>query len=180
MTRRRPHPAFLKSPTNSAFRLGTYLAPCIPVTLRHMQQKDERMQPQTVLRVSIPVADTPACRADAPVILVVTGDSNLREAASRVLSLQGYRVLTAAHAGHAVLACLQAGRVDLLAAELSMDDVSGPALAERLRRHCPMLSAVYFANSGTPECEGVIVRPFTRDDLLESLAAAAQVAVSRP
>jgi hypothetical protein len=78
-------------------------------------------------------------------------------------------VLTAAHAGHAVLACLGAGRVDVLAAELSMDDVSGPGLAERLRRHCPDLRAVYFAKSGTPECEGVIVRPFTRDDLLSML-----------
>lgn len=135
------------------------------------------MQPQTVLRVSIPVRDAPACRADAPVVLVVTGDGNLREAAARVLSLRGYRVLTAAHAGHAVLACLQAGRVDMLAAELSMDDVSGPALAERLRRHCPALTAVYFANSGTPECEGVIVRPFTREDLLDALDAAVRVAV---
>ena len=135
------------------------------------------MQPQTVLRISIPVADAPALRPDAAVVLVVTGDRDLREAAARVLSLEGYRVLTAAHAGHAVLACLQAGRVDLLATELSMDDVSGPALTERLRRHCPDLTAVYFAGSGTPECGGVIVRPFAREDLLEAVGAAMRVAV---
>jgi DNA-binding NarL/FixJ family response regulator len=68
-----------------------------------------------------------------------------------------------------VLACLEAGHVDVLAVELSMEDVSGPALAERLRRHCPDLRTVYFAKSGTPECDGVIVRPFTRDDLLAVL-----------
>ncbi len=126
---------------------------------------------QTVRRV-IPVANRnvpETAAAPAPVVLVVTPDDNLREVSSRVLSREGYRVLTAAHGGHALLACLQAGQIDMLAVELSMDDVSGPALAERLRRHCPDLRAVYFAKSGTPECDGVIVRPFTRDDLLRVL-----------
>lgn len=133
------------------------------------------MQATTVRRVSIPLAETPTPdHAATPVVLVVTGDASLREASARVLAGEGYRVLTAAHAGHAVLACLQAGRVDLLAAELSMDDLSGPALAARLERHCPGLATVYFGDSGTPpSVEGVLVRPFTRDDLLVALAAAA-------
>jgi len=130
------------------------------------------MQLQTMRRVSIPVVNTMTIESAAALVaLVVTPDVNLREASARALTREGYRVLTAAHAGHAVLACLRAGRVDLLAAELSMDDVSGPALADRLRRHCPDLVAVYFAKSGTPECQGVIVRPFTRDDLLAALPA---------
>lgn len=138
------------------------------------------MQPQTVRRISIAVAETSMPQHDgAPVVLVVTADANLRQASARALAREGYRVLTAAHAGHAVLACLEAGRVDLLAAELSMDDVSGPALAQRLRRQCPDLAAVYFARSGTPECEGVIVRPFTRDDLLTALSGAAAAAMPR-
>jgi CheY-like chemotaxis protein len=136
------------------------------------------MQPQTVRRVSIPIVDAhPLVEPNVPTVLVVTGDSDLRDASARVLGRQGYRVLTAAHAGHAVLACLKAGRIDFLAAELSMEDMSGPALTARLRRHCPELPAVYFANSGTPECEGVLVRPFTRDDLLAALAAATAVPV---
>ena len=128
------------------------------------------MQPQSVRRV--PVTGEQVHVATNPVILVVTPAADLRAAVERVIGREGYRVLTAAHAGHAVLACLGAGRVDVLAAELSMDDVSGPALAERLRRHCPDMAAVFFANSGTPECDGVIVRPFTRDDLLAALASA--------
>ena len=89
------------------------------------------MLPQTVRRVSIPIANSPVPRsAGAPVILVVTPDTNLREVSERVLAREGYRVLSAAHAGHAVLACLKAGRVDVLAVELSMDDMSGPALAD--------------------------------------------------
>ena len=34
------------------------------------------------------------------------------------------------------------------------------------------MRTVYFANPGTHECEGLLVRPFTRDDLLAALAAA--------
>jgi len=77
-----------------------------------------------------------------------------------------------------VLACLRAGRVDLLATELSMDDQSGPVLAEKLRRHCPSLATVFFANHGSVECEGVLVRPFTRDDLLAALARARMPALA--
>jgi hypothetical protein len=51
--------------------------------------------------------------------------------------------------------------------------VSGPALAARLRRFCPSLATIYFATAGATECEGVLVRPFTRDDLLAALAAQA-------
>lgn len=108
---------------------------------------------------------TPAAR----VALLVTPDQNLREAAARALERDGYTVLCASHSGHAVLACLEAGNVDVAAIELSMDDVSGPALTERLRRHCPAMRAIFFARSGTPECEGVLVRPFTRDDLLSRI-----------
>ncbi|HJR59269.1 MAG TPA: response regulator [Vicinamibacterales bacterium] len=122
-------------------------------------------------RRSVAVTEKPAREAArSPVILVVTSDAGLREASARAIGGQGFTVVTAAHAGHAVLACLKAGQVDLLITELSMDDVSGPALAARLRRHCPKMETVYFANTGTPECRGVLVRPFTRDDLLSALA----------
>ncbi|MEO6213068.1 MAG: response regulator [Vicinamibacterales bacterium] len=114
----------------------------------------------TVLDSVVPAAAAPR------VALLVTPDTDLREAAARALARDGYAVLTASHSGHAILACLQAGRVDVAAIELSMDDVSGPALAARLRRQCPDMRAVFFAKNGSVECEGVLVRPFTRDDLL--------------
>ena len=59
----------------------------------------------------------------------------------------------------------------MVAVDLAMDDTSGPALAERLRRHQPGLSSIYFAARGTPACEGVLVRPFTSDDLVERIEA---------
>jgi CheY-like chemotaxis protein len=131
------------------------------------------MQPEFIWRGQIPVHSTPPDAAERqPIVLVVTSDADLRAAAARALAGAGYRVLTASHGGHALLACMSAERVDLLAAELSMDDMSGPALATRLRRLCPGLRAIYFAGAGTHECDGVLVRPFTRDDLLVTLARA--------
>lgn len=137
------------------------------------------MQPEIVWRGTISVENPrEPVAARRTVVLVVSGDANLREAAARVLERDGYTVVTAAHGGHAVLTCLRAGQVDVLAAELSMADLSGPALASRLRRLCPEMATVYFGNTGTPECAGILVRPFTRDDLLAAVAMATASTVS--
>ena len=133
-----------------------------------------------VRRIAIPLEEgmrAPEAAGTRLRVLLVTGDDDLRAAAARVLEREGCAVLPAAHAGHALLAALT-GPVDVLACELWMEDVSGPALADRLRRHHPQLRTLFFANSGTPECEGVVVRPFTRDDMLAGIAAAALTAPS--
>ena len=70
-----------------------------------------------------------------------------------------------------MLACLQGARVTLLATDLSMPDLSGPALAQRIRRFCPELATVYFANAGTSECEGILVRPFGAAELLAAFVS---------
>ena len=126
------------------------------------------MQPESMRRTAVAVRPSTRLRTP-PVVLLVTGDRDLRESAAAALRGRGYQVLAAAHAGHAVLACIDAPHVDVAAIELSMEDVSGPVLAERLRRRCPGLRSLYLARAGTPECEGVLVRPFSRDDLVEKL-----------
>jgi CheY-like chemotaxis protein len=126
------------------------------------------MLPEPARRLAVAVR-APKCADQSPVILLVTSDRELRESAASVLRGRGYLVLAAHHAGHAVLACMDAPRVDVAAIELSMDDMSGPVLAERLRRRCPGLQSLYLAKAGTPECDGVLVRPFSRDDLVDKL-----------
>lgn len=123
-----------------------------------------------------PVAQSPVDPTAASIptaaieVLLVTADADLREAGERVLTREGYRVRVAAHSGHAVLAGLTS-RVDVLVAELSAADISGPALAQLLRKHHPGLRVVFMANPGTPDgLEHVVVRPFTRDDLLARIA----------
>jgi DNA-binding NarL/FixJ family response regulator len=132
------------------------------------------METCAVRRVSIRV-DGAQVAAGQQTVLLVTGDEDLRGAAARVLGLAGYEVIAASHSGHALLAGLNGRHIDVLLCELATDDVSGPALAERLRRHHPDLAAVYFANTGTPECRGVLVRPFTREDLLRGLMEVASL-----
>ena len=134
--------------------------------------------------MSISAPRTPAPSYAAPagdelVVLIVSGDANLRAAAARAATREGYRALTAAHAGHALLASLRE-RIDLLAAELSMEEMSGPALADRLRRHNPLMGTVYFGSTGTRECEGILVRPFTADDLIRALLTARADVLCRP
>jgi DNA-binding response OmpR family regulator len=105
-------------------------------------------------------------------VLFVSGDADLRAVVSRVLDREGYQVQAVAHSGHALLLCRTAG-FDLLVTELCGPDISGPALAEQVRRHCPGLTALYLGNPGTADgVDNLLVRPFTRDDLLERIALA--------
>lgn len=129
------------------------------------------MQVQAVRRVCIPLGDWGAGTRKS--VLLVTADANLRGAGARALEAAGFEVRTAAHSGHATLAALTAMRIDILVSDLAGDDLSGPTLAERLRRHHPWLQTVYVGQSGTPECDGILVHPFTRDQLLAAVTRTA-------
>ena len=61
---------------------------------------------------------------------------------------------------------------------MALDDMPGAALAERLRRHHAGLRSLFMADDGTPEGDGLVVRPFTRDDLLAALASLRLAATS--
>ena len=113
-----------------------------------------------------------------PTVLVVTPDATLRGVGKQVLEDAGYQVLTAAHSGHALLACLQTGKVDVLAAEVAMDDLPGPALADRLRRFSPDMTAVFFASAEGSETPNLLVRPFAGEDLLAAIATARAAAAA--
>jgi DNA-binding response OmpR family regulator len=102
-------------------------------------------------------------------ILIVTGDENLSAAALRVLHQEGYDVVIARHSGHAFLAALTQARIDVLISEVSLDDMTGQALAATLRRHHPALRSLFIADR--PGRQGTLVRPFTRDELLYELSA---------
>lgn len=134
------------------------------------------MRPYATRRVSIPVTISPAPAATDPPsgdrILLVSSDPDLRAVLSRVLEQEGYAVDAVAHSGHALLLCRSAA-FSVLLAELCGPDMSGPTLADHLRRHCPGIASVYLANPGTPEgVDHLMVRPFTRDDLLTRIRMA--------
>ena len=89
---------------------------------------------------------------------------------TRVLSNAGHRASEARHSGHALLACLTGGRIDVLLTELRMEDGSGRALARRLCRHNPDLRCVYVSDDPADHAEEVLVRPMTAEQLLEAIA----------
>jgi hypothetical protein len=61
--------------------------------------------------------------------------------------------------------------------ELELEETSGRSLAATLRHYHPRLRALYFGKAGAPPADGVIVRPFTRDDLLVELEAVGATAI---
>jgi DNA-binding response OmpR family regulator len=128
------------------------------------------MKPFATCRVTIPET-TASIGGRRPCVLFVSDDQDLRAVSARVLEREGYRVISAPHAGHALLACLSGEPIDVLVSDLCMGDGSGPALAERLRRYSAELRTLYLGQPGTTECDAVVVRPFTRDDLVARLDA---------
>jgi DNA-binding NtrC family response regulator len=129
------------------------------------------LHPLAIRHIKVSVPDLPLGDPATKVALVCE-DEDLSAACTRALRGAGYNVEAREHSGHAVLACLE-GQVDVLIADLSNGEGSGPALARRMRRYNPKLRAIYIARPGTVcGAENVLVRPFTRDDLLKLLAAA--------
>jgi DNA-binding NtrC family response regulator len=119
----------------------------------------------------LPLGRVSASRGRSLTIALVTEDDDLREACARALRGNRHVVLAARHSGHAMLTCLGGQRIDVLVSELSMADGSGPALARRMQRHSPAMKAIYLARAGTSyQSANVLIRPFTRDDLLSRLA----------
>ncbi len=104
-------------------------------------------------------------------VLVVTPDGDFRAAARRVLEEAGYDVADAAHSGHALLACMMAGQVDVAIVEAALEDMRGTALVERLRRRQPRLRAVYIGPAGAAPRADLLARPVRREVLLDRLEA---------
>lgn len=114
----------------------------------------------------------------ATTVLVVTADQGLRAVVSRVLQREGYHVVSAAHAGHGLLAGLMHRRIDILISDVALDDTSGAAMADSLRRYHPAIRPLFLAAAGAARRDGVLVRPFTRDELLVELDALVTPAIS--
>ena len=108
-------------------------------------------------------------------VLFVTGNADVRAAAQRALEREGHEVVTAAHSGHALLAGLECTRVDIQISEVQLDGVTGQWVAEALRRYHRDMRAVFMAKTGSSPRPGVLVRPFTRDDLLAEIDSACRV-----
>ena len=102
-------------------------------------------------------------------VLLVTGDRDLREVAARVLTAAGFATATAAHSGHALLACLGPRAFDVLVVEEDSREARNDT-ARRLLRHQPRMRVVHI---GRDRERAELVRPFVADDLIAAVALAA-------
>jgi len=112
-------------------------------------------------------------------VLLAEDDRGVRDLVTHMLSSQGYRVLTAANGGEAVLICeSHPDQVDILLTDVVMPGMNGKELFERLRDAKPGLKVLYMSGytddavvhrgvlePGTPFLE----KPFSPRDLVKSL-----------
>lgn len=114
--------------------------------------------------------------ADAPLILLVDDDDDIRECVGLALEDEGYRVQEA-DGGDAALVCLRAERPDLLLLDYRMPGMNGPELLAVARAEslidCPvvLLSAGQDPEQrkGPSAVDDSITKPFELDDLLDTV-----------
>ncbi len=115
-------------------------------------------------------------------VLLVDDERVIRKATSRVLASAGFEVVTAASAEEARVRLAQSPGIDLVLTDLSMPGESGWELARSLREARPDLPIVFMSGyvlvaNDEPAPAGAEIpllrKPFRRDELLETLAAAA-------
>jgi CheY-like chemotaxis protein len=112
-------------------------------------------------------------------VLIVEDDGAVRRVAVRILRGRGYTVLESTNADEARRLCANGGdSIDLLLTDVVMPGISGPRLAEELRRACPRMRVLYMSgytgaavvNDGLlPAGTAYVEKPFTPDSLSEKV-----------
>lgn len=143
---------------------GTCFTVCLPRTSKQ------------VARATAP-HDSLALRRDQT-ILVVEDDDDVRCAIADYLPALGYRVLVS-HPSQALAVAEEHGDgIDLLLTDVVMPEISGPALAEKLRAVCPGLRTIFMSGyiddavvrHGVLESRaGFLQKPFTLSELTDKL-----------
>jgi signal transduction histidine kinase/ActR/RegA family two-component response regulator len=121
-----------------------------------------------------PVAAAPVSRGGETVLLVEDEDA-LREVTYRILTRNGYHVVSACNGPTALAAARELTTVDLLLTDVVMPEMVGKELAERLRAVRPDTRVLYMSGYAQPilTSQGVLdpavtllAKPFTETDLL--------------
>jgi two-component system, cell cycle sensor histidine kinase and response regulator CckA len=106
-------------------------------------------------------------------MLVAEEDEMVRFFICEVLRRGGCAVVDASNAGEALLASEKIKRLDLLIADFSMRYLSGPELANRLRKHHPSLKVLYLSGPIIPGASveyPCLPKPFSGSELCERIA----------
>jgi PAS domain S-box-containing protein len=128
-------------------------------------------------------AQTPPSRyiASGQTVLVVEDEEALREVTRRLLSRQGYTVITAGNGAEALgTASTYQGEIDLLLTDVIMPQMLGKEAAEKIMRIRPYIRVLYMSGYAQPvlASEGrldpnveLLDKPFTERELLDKVHA---------
>jgi PAS domain S-box-containing protein len=120
---------------------GTTFSLYFPPADQHLDYRQGGMPPLSQLRTQ-PLDATP--HDVVPTILVVEDDQMVRQSTSRILQLEGYRVIEAASIEEAVaLAGKRPDPPDLLLTDIMLGDGTGLDLAARMIQQYPQLRVVF-------------------------------------
>lgn len=175
-------PFFTTKEVNRGTGLG--LAVCHGIVARHQGAIEVDSAPGAGTRITVWL---PTWRGEAPhndsltrptgteTILLVEDEAAVRQVATRILSLLGYRVLEAADGAAALaLAESQLPTIDVVVTDVMMPHLSGPELARRLRARNPRLPVVFMSgyagldNAALTELATLgpmVAKPFEQDTL---------------
>ena len=129
-----------------------------------------------------PVAAPVQLQRGGECVLIVEDEAALREVTERILTRNGYQVVSAGGGPEALeIAKDPAVHMDLLLTDVIMPHMHGQQLAEHIRRIRPSLPIVYMSGYAQPFITGegtlepntiLITKPFTQHELLERLREA--------
>ena len=115
----------------------------------------------------------------AETVLVVDDESALREVTRRILTRNGYTVVTASSGAEAIeIATSHIGRIDLLLTDVIMPVMQGPTVANEVRKLRPDIRVLFMSGHAQPvlEAEAVlgtefrlVEKPFDQAILLENV-----------
>ena len=136
--------------------------------------------PETSRPAEKPSSAPPAARGGAgETVLVVEDEAAMREVTRRILTRNGYQVITAVNGLNAIeVAASHPGDIDVLVTNVVMPQMLGKEAADRIRALYPAVAVLFMSGytQGVLDTQGVleadvnlIEKPFTEESLLAKL-----------
>jgi signal transduction histidine kinase/CheY-like chemotaxis protein len=194
-------PFFTTKPTTQNTGLGLATVYGIVVQSGGYIWVDSEPDKGTTFKICFPHVEPEGgsiAKADEPIksqpgsekILLVEDEDAVRSVAARVLLNQGYTVIQARN-GQEALALLEdlGETVDLILTDVVMPDLSGPALAEQLRRRWPGLKLVYMSGYALGDkllpdtdeiADSFLEKPFSSESLIQKVREVLDARANRP